>query len=380
MASLGALAAQQARFDTTKPGQRRSEGNYSAARQYALTPGQQKMFIGKLEALAAALTSAPVFESPRGFDLTIATRFGKDCSGCARKPAIGAMTLLIAAFENGRTLPVDEGDVAAWVDVNDPSKTLFDEHPFRLGYSLNLKDAAGREIRAAPLETGEFAGVSLFENSRLILSKGSRPYWLPVTREYYLQAVIKQCSETREQQERETAKQYKDWIAAAPERKKSRDELYELFKKTDSAKAEMFVRESLKNDAEMEARLKSAVEDQRKYFDPLLSAYRSELAALSPQERVSPAWKGGQGAEGVRSELNRAHAPGARQLITLNTDFLDPARRGDIQLVTIQLVWNPARFRPDNLNTIPVEKDLPNARLAEFVRTTDWRKVAALLE
>ena len=91
-----------------------------------------------------------------------------------------------------------------------------------LSYEGLLPD--GRQISIMPLKTREVSGFPLYDESRLILTKSTRPYWLPVTRAQYYQAIIRVREGVvadSEKQMAQTKDPYQEWVSQREERRQT---------------------------------------------------------------------------------------------------------------------------------------------------------------
>jgi hypothetical protein len=296
LALVPAIVAAQFQFHPEIEGRWKATSDYSAARKYALGAAEQQEFARKLDALAAVLRSAPAFQPPRGFDASLFTSLRADCAApCAAHPVEADLALVFLCYlpNSKGQLTAEDGRAAANLRINDPYATIPADRRQGATYSLGLKDSAGREMAYEPMRTGSLGGIPVYDNARLIFAKGARPYWRPVSRESYLGALIAREEAQLGQMEKEARESWRRWQAEAAERNRSRAELHSVFKKTDPAQAETYLRESAKSEAQMEANLKEAL---RMATDPdaptraALKAYRAELAGLTAAELASDAW------------------------------------------------------------------------------------------
>jgi hypothetical protein len=222
---------------------------------------------------------------------------------------------------------------------------------------------------------------------------------MPVTREQFMSALIRererliahQADERKPRPAPPCDKDCKDWMSGGDERRQTNETAYQTLKKTDPAVAEHFRARMEKMEADMPALLKQGIancEELRKQIaqraaepvapDRVLESLRAELARMTPAERASPAWfdslAEGPGASG----LVAPHAPRAVELVTTNPDFFDRSRpRTDFQVISVDIEYGP-RVGADHANLS--QDDLPDWRMYEFLTTTDWQRVAALLD
>jgi hypothetical protein len=290
---------------------------------------------------------------------------------------VAAQVVLILYYfveEKGKPAWGGEANTSAEIRVNDLLATLGSDYD--LGYEgLPLPD--GRHISLMPTKTGEVAGFPLYDDTRLILAKGNRPVWVPVTRAQYLAALIhfREDELARAEQRGAQADPYREWASKREERRKTQQQVYQSLKTSDPAKAEEFVRTAQQRESEMEANLKSSASvfaGTSASLQPLrnsLAALRAELAAMPVGERASQAWWGGHLGD-LDSSLVPAGTPNAKPLVAVNPDFFDRSRlRTDWQLITVTFSWEG--LPPEHIGA---------KRLHEFRQSTDWKRVAALMD
>jgi hypothetical protein len=112
--------------------------------------------------------------------------------------------------------------------------------------------------------------------------------------------------------------------------------------------------------------------------DRVLESLRAELARMTPAERASPAWYDKLAEGPDASGLVAPHAPSAVELVTTNPDFFDRSRpRTDLQVISVDIEYGPT-VGADHANLR--RDDLVDWRLYEFLTTTDWQRVTALLD
>jgi hypothetical protein len=99
---------------------------------------------------------------------------------------------------------------------------------------------------------------------------------------------------------------------------------------------------------------------------------------MTPAERASTAWYDGLTEGPDASGLVAPDAPRAEELVAANPDFFDRSRpRSDLQLISVSVEYGPS-VGADHANL--TQDDLPDWRMYEFLTTTDWQSVAALLD
>jgi hypothetical protein len=266
-----------------------------------------------------------------------------------------------------------------------------------LGSSENLiDDLDGARIYLKPEKTGEIMGFPVFDSDTMVITDSSTPYWIPVSREQYLRAAIREKELLLAKSRTQLASAgdpYRDWMKGKAQRQADRERLYAEMKKTDPKAADEVRRAAEEAEAAMEKGLKESTaalatvaqgaSDPFQLLEDDLTSLRSELASLSPGERKSDAWYSAL-AEGRRSHLMDAGAPGARLLIKTNSGFLDRARpRTAFLLAAVQFSWagyhGTHSARPEDYANEDISSAIALARMSQMAQTTDWRKVAGLL-
>ena len=288
-------------------------------------------------------------------------------------------------------------DNEVWVAVNNLTRTLGD-----MPWAAPLRLPDGRQIRYMLHETAaRVGGFPVYENHlgdmHLVLTKRDRAPWMPVTREQLVLALIRErerliapLAEKKKSTPPPCGNEYKEWMSHRDERRKTTEEAYQIRKKTDPAEAERYRAEMEKMEADTPAQLKEAqarCEAEQKQAaqqapeqvapDRIVKSLRDELARMTPAERASPAWYDKQSEGPDASGLVAPDAPRAEELVTTNPDFFDRSLPlSDMQVITVDIRYYPA-VGADHANLS--QEDLINWRLYEFLTTTDWQRVVALL-
>lgn len=344
-----------------------------------LSPAEAARFARKLTAFADILHAASVFQPPRGIMPRLKAYFTSrqegDTGRVYRQPVQGREHVALFFFLKDRTgQAVWGGENATIADfyVNDPQMAMGVEYDL-VYEGLPLPD--GRRIRFAPAKTAEVGGYPVYDEKYVVITRSPRPVWIPVTREQYLSALIRVRQEQVDSAQAQQRDPYQVWLSERQKREQTRDEVYAALKKTSAAQAEQF----LKSQADIEARTETEMKKLSAQQDPGplramragVAALREELARMPAGERQSQAWLQKMGDAGT-SSLLPAGTAGARPLVVINWDFLDRSRpRADWQIVVG--VFEPGIIR--NLHEHP-----GFVRLKQFRETTEWGKVAALLD
>ncbi|HTY09320.1 MAG TPA: hypothetical protein VMF29_09170 [Candidatus Edwardsbacteria bacterium] len=159
---------------------------------YAMTAAEQAQYAAKLERLAAIVHDAPTLDPPRGIDAAVTGSVGVpyDENGECRPPyrtqrVVSELRLVLKYYY------MDQGKAAvhpypANMDV-DFNNTL----PPIMGCEQgDLKDDRGRTVYRMPAELRKVGGYPLYRNLVMLITLPGRPFWLPVSREQYLRALM----------------------------------------------------------------------------------------------------------------------------------------------------------------------------------------------
>jgi hypothetical protein len=171
--------------------------------------------------------------------------------------------------------------------------------------------------------TAVYGAFGEFNNAlQVLFTAGDEdPMW-PVTREEFLRAQIhvveKEAAGLEEAQQAATMTPYQRWLAEAPQRKQGREQAVAAM--PDNAAAEKLRAELERTEREVTEELKKReaqdAESLRAFrkADPS-AGLREQLAAMSAEERASPAWAGG-------TQLMPANAPNALRIVRVDPSFL----------------------------------------------------------
>ena len=404
---VGGLAA-QTRYVPDKVGSWTLERHdYSGGMgRSGLSPAEKSRFDAKIGALISAIQESKTFSPPMGIEPHaygnyVAPDEPDQCASqpCIHHPPVFSLDIFLWYYlltEKGMGLQkFVENEVL--IDVNNLTQTLGDSP-----WAERVRLPDGRLIRYMLHETeARIDGFPVYEHHsgdmRLVLTKGNRAPWIPVTREQLVLALIRErerlnapLAEAKKSTSPPCGNGYNEWMSHRDERRKATEEAYQALKKSDSAGAERYRAEMEKLEADTPAQLKEAqarCEVQRKQAaqqapeqvapDRIVEPLRAELARMTPAERASPAWYDKESEGPDASGLVAPDAPRAEELVTTNPDFFDRSLPlSDLQVISVDIRYHPA-VGPDHANLR--QEDLINWRLYEFLTTTDWQRVVALL-
>ena len=404
---VGGLAA-QTRYVSDKVGSWTLERHdYSGGMgRSGLSPAEKSRFDAKIGALISAIQESKTFSPPMGIEPHaygnyVAPDEPDQCESqpCIHHQPVFSLDIFLWYYlltEKGMGLQkFVENEVL--IDVNNLTQTLGDTP-----WAERIRLPDGRLIRYMLRETeARIDGFPVYEHHsgdmRLVLSKRDRAPWIPVTREQLVLALIRErerlnapLAEAKKSTPPPCGNGYNEWMSHRDERRKATEEAYQILKKSDPAGAERYRAEMEKMEADTPAQLQEAqarCEAQQKQAaqhapeqiapDRIVEPLRAELARMTPAERASPAWYDKESEGPDASGLVAPDAPRAEELVTTNPGFFDRSLPlSDLQVITVDVRYHPA-VGPDHANLR--QEDLINWRLYEFLTTTDWQRVVALL-
>lgn len=373
-------------------GEWRQEIQTRAEKTYTLTPGGAAAFNRRMGALAEIVHAAPVFQPPLGIQPLFRGRWWAPGScalnparPCRNDPVQAQMEMVLYPIfeENGKPAWGGETNTSAdiWVNALDGTFAFVSGYEV-LGGPTYLPMPDGRLIRVQPRKTAEGPGYVVYDSLVVVVPKPGRPsYWIPVTREQYLRALIAHNErELKRVAAANSAAQdpYTKWVADREKRRQAIEGTYQRLKASSPASAEEYRRKALDMESKMEEGLRNSaaklapVGDPAQVYRDIIASLTTELQAMSPAERASQAWylKTAANAEDLRSSLLAPAGEPARALVAVNPAYFDRSRpTTDWQIITMTLHWRA--YRPDFLAV---------ARLFDFISGTDWRRAATLME
>ena len=402
---VGGLAA-QTRYVPDKVGSWTLERHdYSGGMgRSGLSPAEKSRFDTKIGALISAIQESKTFSPPMGIEPHaygnyVAPDEPDQCESqpCIHHPPVFSLDIFLWYYlltEKGMGLQkFVENEVL--VHVNNLTETLGDTP-----WAERIRLPDGRQIRYMLHETAaRVGGVPVYEHHsgdmKLVLTKRNRAPWIPVTREQLVLALIRErerlkapLAEAKKSTPPPCGNGYNEWMSHRDERRKTTEEAYQILKKSDPAGAERYRAEMEKLEADTPAQLKEtqarceaqlAAQQTPEPVAPdrIVAPLRAELARMTPAERASPAWYDKESEGPDASGLVAPDAPRAEELVTTNPNFFDRSLPlSDLQVITVDVRYHPA-VGPDHANLH--QEDLINWRLYEFLTTTDWQRVVALL-
>jgi hypothetical protein len=281
-----------------------------------------------IERLNELFRAPKVMNPPRGFEAHAVGRALVDpltCpdQNCPTSPAALDLWLPLYYFvagSDGTPTIRDDLSVAANVYTNAPDTTVGKWDQIGEG---GMTDLRGRRMYYQPRQTGAFGGFPLFDDNFVIITKAQRLMWLPVTREAFLRAEI---------------------------------------------------RDTESNIARIAPR---AGDDET--LIKRLTHLRAELDAMPGTARLSQAWH--IPAESpIQSGLAAENAPDARPVVVVNLDFLDRTLpRSTVQMITVRMSWGQHLDEERAISTIADKDHVAVLRLWQLLNQLDWAKLGAMV-
>lgn len=241
------------------------------------------------------------------------------------------------------------------------------------GEKLDYKFDEGEGIFYEPQKIGEFQGFPVYNTNAIAVAKSKEPLWIPVSRERFLKALIKEAeADVQELKERDERLARDD------------EKTYQELKSIDPVRAEE-VKKILAEGAEWNKKqIKDAEAKTRELAETknwkLLASIpeervrllKEELESLPPAERSLQAYfKMGIENSETLSGLVPGGTEDANPLAALNPNFFDSSLpKNKIQLIIIQDYKYFEREVNEDRGSLAMAKQL------ELIRAIDWDDIA----
>lgn len=299
-------------------------------RAYRLDLAGRESARATVQQLNDIFRAAPVMNPPLGFEarslgrafVNRSTCPNENCTASAVVSQLWLQLYYFVKSREGKPVTGDELNVVLTAYTNWAGSTVTQRHQMSFD---GIADMSGNMMYFEPRRTRTLGGFPVFDDDVVVVTKSHRPFWLPVSRETYLRAAMRDMRKA---------------IAgiAMP-------------------------------GSDLDRGLRSR-----------LGFLQAELDALSPAQRASQAWLLGSGAS-EDSGLAVPDAPDARPLIIVNPDFLDRSLpRTAVQMVAVRLNWGTYLDEETRaIDTITADDHVGVRRLWELLNQTDWTKLAAMV-
>jgi hypothetical protein len=370
--------------------------NAELTAMYQLSAAETEAFHGNLERLREILLAIPAFNPPRGHNASgrIQAANTSLCPKlpCPKVPVTAWCDLLFPHYiaSEGKPVLVGESGTELSIWINDPEPPRLYNH-FQL---QEMVDPQRRRIYFLPPKSDEVQGFPIYHAARdnvdmLILTKNSQPYWLPLSREAYLQAAIRDIEgyKAKVKVSRDFSGDiYRKWMAEREQRQEGYRLVYEQMKKTDPKKAEAFRQEMEKTEQDVAARLKRDMEKNPPVTGPLLTGYeeilsrhQAALAAMTPAQRQMQA-RYLRNKDANSPNLVAPDSGAGHPLVIVNPNFMNPnLARTAIQLMAVFFDYGSLDFNPDHPEEWDLQRDPSPRRMNELRKTTNWNDFMSLL-
>jgi len=335
-----------------------------------ITAARQKKIKGDLQEIARLIAATPVMTPPRGFEARFwGSISGKDrydiCTGksCPPSRPTAVLAMLAGRYE----------DKGGKLKAAFYTPSTMDISTNNLGHIFShlpvlYKDADGY-LLPEPVRDGERAAMPAFVNNGhavAVLAGNNRPFWLPVSRERYLQAAIAAV-----------AKEIGQPAAPVKNGKKSPAE-----EKVQSGKP-ILVEEGRtwidpadeKEWVEKSRSLADRMKEPLEVLQERLQKLQEELAALTPEQRRLQARVDlTAAADGESPLLLPVDSRDGVAVVTPDFNYFNPKLPPEaIQLVVIQwkfdgnLLYDPEKSS--------ISGTVNNSALLDIYKTMDWNRL-----
>jgi hypothetical protein len=338
---------------------------------FAVTPTERAAAIERLEAVEAVLRRVPVLTNPKGFDVgghvrwidsTPGELFGYQYRLRFFSPSFAASpeatAVLVVTFNEYVALAR-----GAWVPFGAVASTEEGKiylEPFRV-----------RPLERMPPGTTVYDQLEpgVHSMTRVVLTAGKEPPVVPVSAERFLTAIIDET----EPGERaifaaSPSSAYEQWLSEAP----TREQLLEQMPPEARKKIEATWRDVGERLKAQEASDRALLERTR----PLALApkLRARLAAMTAEERATPAWLANRTGNGAYA-LAPPETPDAGRLIALNPAFFrSGGSRVVVRLINVYLTQEEPHERGAGVN------QSVNRAMYAIYQTLDWAALARILD
>lgn len=276
---------------------------------------------------------------------------------------------------DGKLIRGPSDDHGVIVYINDPEPPML-----RSTFSASVetfRDVAGPTVLTQPNRLGEIQGLTIWGLKRgwpdyLVLARSTKPLFLPLTQEVYLQMLIrvweKADADLAQGSQSPAGEAYRNWLAERKQRQKAYQDISQQMKETNPQKAEQYLREMEKTEREVGERpRKDAEKNPPKVSPPLqiLSRLKAMQATTPPAKRQAQAR--------YTTDLTSPDDPKGWPLVTVNPEIINRALpRTAVQLIEVFFISDPPWS--------PLENPDPSARgVSEMEQTSNWAALRELL-
>jgi hypothetical protein len=348
--------------------------------QYRLPDKEMQEYRGKLQRIADWVVAQPALSPTRGFSMrgwVMVTRSGScpRTGPCLNAPvaALASLPVFNWSLDPSTNKASTENEYSELVSlwVNDPWAKIKIDYALhgdsgneseRKDKGFDLDEKGNVQFFIEPRHSADIDGCPLYEDVNgnrqfLVVTKISRPLFLPLTREVYLRSIIRwfenQLKNSEDSLEKSSAAgTYRKWIAGSKERARVRQQTYESLK-SNPQKAEALRNQMEATEQKVTADFRQAMEkeqaEQAQGIGPLsqneknfawmqnvVSQLQTKLAAMTARERSAQARYSNK-----TQFWESIDSPDGAPLVVCNPDFLDRSLpRSAIQAIVAEFYYD----------------------------------------
>jgi hypothetical protein len=346
-----------------------------------LTAEQNRVYSAKLRKISEAIHQSEVFNPPMGIEarptgcVNATVEFLDDYPGNQKGPIPGYLmvgTFSYAYYSGTTKVEVADEGPHFFVDVNSLVRL----------YSDSGEIARDQDGKIFPLaqESRAVRGLPTY-NGSIIITRNTKPIFLPVSVQSFLQARIKQAQTELAKLQAEHQKQsgeYNRWLACREKREQERQKAYQNMKLIAPQNADNYLRISEDGERKRGEMLKADADNAgtptpaEQFKQKELNGYQTELASLSSQQRAAQAWYSWDYRQGQALLANPGER-NARPLVRFNPDFFDRSRpRTAIQSLVVGRLYDSS-YREKSY-------DPQYQRIIDFRKNFDFQSLVSLLD
>jgi hypothetical protein len=361
---------------------------------YGLVDKEMHAYRDKLRRIAEWIVAQPGLSPPRGFDtrgwiMVVRSELCSRSGPCLNAPVAALASVPLFAWtldlRTGKEFSEMEFGEDLNLTINNPWTPIGNRYEIEHGVSAGKKaenlpiwvDEKGNKFLIEPRRLSDVDGCPLYEDINgnrqfLVVTKISRPLFLPLSREVYLHSMIRwwerqlKSSEDAIEKMRAgpAAELYRKWMAEGKERARIRQQATESLKKSNPEKAEVMLRQMEATEQKVTANFKRDMEKEQSDraqgggkdvflsraekdlagLRDVLSQLQKKLAAMTPSERSAQA-------RYVQDRpWENIDSPKGAPLAVINPDFMDRSLpRSAIQIIVSDFNYNRGIERGEKL-------------------------------
>jgi len=358
------------------PGWLPRESHLYAGKPY--TRAEMAEVIARLEAIERILLKIDEFAQPDGFEIEPNLHAGSDAGlhggRSSSRGTVFGYAYALMTYAPTRKI-AGEGSNCVTISVNVPFGA--NQSPYSNGAGVMFTEQDhGDPVPGATYVWNRLSPTAGGEVN-VMFTSGGAPFWKPVTRGDFLDAVLVQMQ--GDPQKMTAAKEavaetpYQRWMAGAEDRKQMRDMvLGGLSPSEAAAKRKQLEEEDRKTTAELkvgEAKYRAGIGGDLAVMTRQVENMRARIAAMTPAERNIPAWLDRHGGADAFPLVAPNSEPAVR-VLQFDPDFFR-ARRSRVEARSIHVRLSAS-----------VSCETPGKHHAVYkaLHQLDWAAIARLLE